>query len=238
MIDYFYSGRLVLRNLEHKNILDLFRIIDYFNLTSLKQQASYYINSIITADNVLQTFQFAILHDYREFISKCLDFIDEHIEDPEINSNLNMLSEENLITIISRDSFCLSEIELYKLIKEWHIYNNFTQINPTIFKNIRLKLFKQEELVELLIELHNLDQNAILLDQVIVAQNESQYGKSFTSDIRLFGYESDERKITCFNRGSISQFSNEISKHGLIIKMSNPAKFNFINIQLKENLKG
>jgi BTB/POZ domain-containing protein 9 len=150
LLQYIYTGKINnLRNEKEELLIDFLTLAHQFGFIELQKSISDYLESILDLKNVCSIYDISCLYNLKSLTEKCARFIDKHCIALVKSSSLLCLSCESLAAIIERDSFCLPEIEILNLVREWHEQNGFKEQNQTkseLVDRIRLPLMKLEEL--------------------------------------------------------------------------------------------
>ena len=150
VLKYIYTGTLILKNQEMYRIFDLMLIAKTLELNDLREEMSLLLENSINLENVALIYEKSNSLNQRRLKMVCEQFIDQNAEILIAKQILLHLSSQCLKQIISRDSFSVNEIKIFKLVEEWHIFHNQTNdLNIELIKEIRFKLIPSEELIDL-----------------------------------------------------------------------------------------
>lgn len=148
LLQYIYTGKMNLRNEKEELLIDFLTLAHQFGFIELQKSISDYLESILDLKNVCSIYDISCLYNLKSLSEKCARFIDKHCLALVKSNSLHSLSCESLAAVIERDSFCLPEIDILNLVREWHEQNGFkdSQVKNELVDRIRLPLMKLEEL--------------------------------------------------------------------------------------------
>ncbi|XP_065661454.1 BTB/POZ domain-containing protein 9 isoform X4 [Hydra vulgaris] len=249
LLNYIYSGLVVLKTLKDHEVIDLLNAANKYDLLALQNAVGSYLESIINIENVTIIYDAACLYSLSSLKQKCLIFIDHNAIDVLASENFVSLSETSLLAIISRDSFYAPEINIFNAIVDW-IKNNEPMLDKTsILKYVRLPLISLHDLFHVVRKSKLFNSDAIL-DAV---QMKTELG---VSDMPLRGYLDSETNLAqnCFGATVLSGefcdtlFDGEFAcydlergftrhlisdeKQGIVIALSRPSIINMIKLLL------
>ncbi|RHZ70867.1 hypothetical protein Glove_265g5 [Diversispora epigaea] len=152
ILKYIYTGTISLDpiNGDEINFVELLTASDELTLTDL---VDYMQDHIINMDrnwfkqNIVQVFNTVSRHEdlFHKLLEHCTNLI---INDPKIlftSSNFGQLSEDALLSIISKDTLQMKEIQIWEYLLKWGIaQTNITEVDPM---NWSLEEFQELEKV-------------------------------------------------------------------------------------------
>lgn len=251
LLRYIYTGKISLRNEKEESVIDLLSLVHQYGLIELQHSISDYLESILDMKNVCSIYDIASLYQLKSLKETCARYIDKHSAVLIKQNTLLSLSCESLASIISRDSFSSSEIEIFNIVKEWHVLNNSLQEpRQNLIDQIRLPLMKLEEMLKEVrnsnlfapdtildaIKLQTESNNMSLKYRGVLYPNEniatSRYNaivikgefKSALLDGDVVNYD--------FDRGFTYHPIDDTNQNSIIIKLGSPSIFNQIKLLL------
>ncbi len=132
LLQYIYTGKLSLRNEREESLIDLLALVHQYGFVDLLKASSDYLESILNIENVCSIYDISSLYQLKSLEEKCARFIDRNCATLLNHKTLLQLSCDSLASIIGRDSFCVREIDIFKIVKEWHEHNNVAESQATI----------------------------------------------------------------------------------------------------------
>ena len=126
VLNYIYTGKLILYNLKIGRIFDFIAISKTLELTSLSEELSLMLAKSLNLENALQIYEKAYRYDQKQLRKSCEIFMDKNAEILVSQESLLKLSSDSLKMLISRESFELNERRIVDIVNEWHVYQNRT----------------------------------------------------------------------------------------------------------------
>ena len=158
--------------------------------------------------------------------------------------------QDSLCSIISRDSFSASEIDVFNLVKDWHEANNILEPRIDLIEKIRLPLMKLEELLND-VRFSNLIASDVILDAIKMKHESSDMSLRYrgvlypnenvaTSRYQAIVIKGEFKSALLdgdvnnydFDRGFTYHPIDDTNQHGIIVKLGNPTIFNQIKLLL------
>jgi hypothetical protein len=78
MLRYVYYGQLTLSDYPEDQVLETYRLADYYEVEDLTESIVTYFASTLNMDNVRDRLEAAMKLGLQELESQCLDYIDRH----------------------------------------------------------------------------------------------------------------------------------------------------------------
>ena len=151
VLNYIYTGKLILKKQELYRIFDFMSIARTIHLTGMLEDMSLLLKKGLTLENVVLIYEKASEYDQVQLRISCEQFIDKNADVLVNQKSLVKMSSECLKRIISRDSFGLVEVKIFQLVEEWHVFHNRTKnLNIELIQKIRFELIPNEELSNLI----------------------------------------------------------------------------------------
>ncbi|XP_050435394.1 BTB/POZ domain-containing protein 9-like [Adelges cooleyi] len=151
LLEYIYTGRMSLDNLEDEVILELFTISDYFSFPNLQYSLSEHLRRNIRINNACSMFTVARLYQHKQLVFEILDFIITHALDVLQSKDFLSLSADALQEILIHDSFCADEIDIFRAVFRWIKENQYDPQSDAISKvlsTVRYPLMSNVDLFE------------------------------------------------------------------------------------------
>ena len=153
VLEYMYTGKLVLNNQEIDRMFDFMSIAKTLELTILMTEISVLLQEDIDLENVVLIYEQAMHFDQKQLKESCEHLIDKNAEFLVAQQSMAKLPSECLEEIISRDCFVLDESKVFELVHDWHVNHIRTrpsQLNVELIKRIRFELIPNMELSNLM----------------------------------------------------------------------------------------
>ena len=137
---YLYTGKL--KDIENNEnledlLLDLIVLATHFEIDELKYAVTNYLESIISTENVCHIFNLSGNSTLSNF---CLMFMELHASKIIEQKNYRELSEERLSQLLNSSSFDVAEVEIFKVVKDWHEHNKLSYSETNVVNCIRFPL--------------------------------------------------------------------------------------------------
>jgi len=250
LLRYIYTGKISLRNEKEEAIIDLLSLVHQYGLLELQRSISDYLESILEIKNVCSIYDISSLYQLKSLQETSARFIDKNCAIlTKQNAFLN-LSGDSLTSIISRDSFSLSEIEIFNIVKEWHKFNNLDEPRTKLIENIRLPLMKLEDLLNE-VRSSNLFSPEGILDAIKLKTESNDMSLKYrgclhpNENIATSRYQAivikGEFKTALldgdvvnydFDRGFTYHPIDDTNQNSIVIKLGSPSIFNQIKLLL------
>ena len=152
LLRYIYTGNLSLRELKEDDILDLLCLAHKYGLLSLQSAIGSYLKAIISIRNVTTIYDVACLYHLFDLQKTCLTFMDHNAVEVSSTEGFSNLSRASVSHVISRDSFCAPEIQIFRAVQSWVKANDGEDViddgPPTsdILSAVRLPLISLNDL--------------------------------------------------------------------------------------------
>jgi len=120
---YIYTGCINLYNMKEELIKDLLALAHQYVFPELEQAISEYLKSILNQVNVCLVYDVANLYQLRSLTEACRQFVDLQATDILQSEAFLLLSPGTLRDLLVRDSFCVSEVEIFRAVLRWWRHN-------------------------------------------------------------------------------------------------------------------
>ena len=163
LLKYIYTGLLSLHSFKEDLILDILGLAHLYGFLELEYSISEYLKVRISLKNkalsripyfqavlcvrtVCLIYDTASLYQLADLAKASLMFMDRHAAEVLHHEAFLSLSEAAVKSIISRDSFCAAEVDIFKAVDAWSKANSGDIVN--ILNEIRLELVTIPDLLK------------------------------------------------------------------------------------------
>ncbi|CAH1791881.1 unnamed protein product [Owenia fusiformis] len=146
LLKYIYTGRVNLADMKEENLLDVLGLSHQYGFLELESSISDYLKATLNIRNVCFIYDLANMYGLASLCKTCYEFIDRNAPDVLRGEAFLSLSGPALYDIISRDSFCAAEIDIFNAIKVWSERNPEVDVAP-IMSVVRLPLMTIPQLL-------------------------------------------------------------------------------------------
>jgi len=171
LLRYIYMGHMTLGNQKDELILEILGLAHKYGFQDLESAISDYLKAVLSIKNVCLVYGMAALYGLSKLMQSCCYFMDRHAGDVIQHESFSNLSRDSLRAIISRDSFCATEVDIFKAAAAWVKANadedfpSSVEENSDILSEVRLSLIPTQDLLKV-VRPTNLVQPDILLDAI------------------------------------------------------------------------
>ena len=193
LLKYIYTGNLSLHSFKEDLILDILGLAHLYGFLELENSISEYLKAVLCVRTVCLIYDTASLYQLQDLARASLMFMDRHAAEVLTHESFLSLSENAVKSIISRDSFCAAEVDIFKSVDAWS-KSNPGDIHP-ILNEIRLELVTIADLLKVVrpTELIPAD---ILLDAI---QSRTELRDT---DLRYRGYKMPDENVAVPRHGA------------------------------------
>ncbi|TGZ74333.1 hypothetical protein CRM22_000993 [Opisthorchis felineus] len=117
VLQYIYTGRLTVTKL--RTMLDVLGLAHQYDFRSLETALSAHLTHSLRLSNVWLIYNLAVMYGLEELINACLKFLDGIAPAPLFSPHFLHLSQPAVERLLSRDSFCASEIDIFRSLCAW-----------------------------------------------------------------------------------------------------------------------
>ncbi len=172
LLKYIYSAHIQLKSFKEETILEIFGLAHEYGFTELENAISDYLKETLAIRNVCVIYDAANLFQLQPLAEVCRTFIDRQALDVINHESFFNLSANTLKEMISRDSFCAPEINIFRAVCEWAQRNPSCDSLKEIMASIRLSLISTNDLLSVVRNSGLIEADAIL--DAIDAKNQSR----------------------------------------------------------------
>ena len=209
LLKYIYTGHMSLGNLSEELILDVLGLAHQYGFDNLQTAISGYLRAVLSISNVCLIYDTAALYNLSDLIVSCALFMDRNATEIISHDSFHNLSAVSPVTIrilsvkfslvclfqsaiyeiISRDSFCAPEVEIFRAVHAWVTSNPQEESEP-ILSAVRLSLMSTPDLLKV-VRPTGLVPPDVILD-AIQSREESR-----DMELKYRGYLSKLFKVPC-----------------------------------------
>ncbi|ELU08603.1 hypothetical protein CAPTEDRAFT_220698 [Capitella teleta] len=151
LLKYIYTGRMLLTSLQEESLLDVLGLADRFGFVELKNSISQYLEAMLSIRNVCLIYDMASVYSLSSLLQTCFEFMDQNAMDTLQSDSFMTLSASSMRAVLSRDSFCAPEIEIFKAVRRWAEQNPEVELS-SVMCSVRLPLMSLGELLNIVRE--------------------------------------------------------------------------------------
>ncbi|XP_041353086.1 BTB/POZ domain-containing protein 9-like isoform X2 [Gigantopelta aegis] len=148
LLKYMYTGRMNLLDFKEENLLDILGLAHRFGFVELESSISDYLKAILNIKNVCVIYDLANMYSLTSLCNVCKEFIERNASEILRCDYFYSLSQSSARQLLSRDSFCAQEIDIFCAVREWAEHNPGQDPTP-ILDMVRLPLMTMNELLNI-----------------------------------------------------------------------------------------
>lgn len=139
LLKYVYAGHIVLSGCREDLILEILGLAHQYVFPTLESAVSDYLKAVFSVRTVCLVYDTAALYHLSNLSEAALEFMDGHAVEILVQESFLGLSEAAVRTVISRDSFCADEVDIFRAVARWAQANPEQEVRG-ILGEIRLSL--------------------------------------------------------------------------------------------------
>ncbi|KAL7644978.1 UNVERIFIED_CONTAM: hypothetical protein RMT77_004795 [Armadillidium vulgare] len=174
LLKYIYTGLVNLGSEKEDVVLEILGLAHQYGFIELETAVCDYLKETLCTNNVCIIYDMASLYSLKGLSTVCEDFIDKNAPAVLSHESFMAVSPGALKSLIKRDSFCASEIQIFQAVKKW--CENNSEISSEQLKEIlsfiRLPLINLHDLLNEVRPTGLISPDTIL--DAIKAKNESR----------------------------------------------------------------
>ncbi|GIZ01715.1 hypothetical protein CEXT_34661 [Caerostris extrusa] len=174
-------------------VLEILGLAHQYNFVELETAISDYLKAILNIRNVCMIYDMASLFNLSS-LEVCCSFVDRNALDIIHHESFLSLSASGLKEMISRDSFCASEVDIFRAVCEWAQQNPDADMED-ILSAVRLPLMALPELLNVVRPTGMVSPDTIL--DAIKARTESR-----DTDLNYRGFLMPEENVASPKHGA------------------------------------
>ncbi|CAL1546096.1 unnamed protein product [Lymnaea stagnalis] len=194
LLKYIYTGRMNLIEIQEENLLDILSLSHRFGFVELESAISDYLKAILNIRNVCHIYDLANIYSLTSLCNVCKDYMDRNAQEVLGSESFLSLSQASMRDLISRDSFCAPEIEIFRAVCNWAEHNKGQDPTP-ILEVVRLQLMEMHELLNVVRDTGLVSSDSIL--DAIKIQTESR-----DMDLKYRGFQVMEENVATIRLGA------------------------------------
>ncbi|XP_035227045.1 BTB/POZ domain-containing protein 9-like [Stegodyphus dumicola] len=194
LLKYIYTGHMTLASLKEEMVLDILGLAHQYGFVELETAISDYLKAILNIRNVCMIYDMASLFHLSSLADVCCSFVDRNALDIIHHESFLTLSASALKEMISRDSFCASEVDIFRAVCEWAQQNPDVDMRE-ILSAVRLPLMALPDLLNVVRPTGLVSADTIL--DAIKARTESR-----DTDLKYRGYLMPEENVASPKHGA------------------------------------
>ena len=101
----------------------MLKLSDQFGFEPLKDALGEELTNVINDHNVLQLLSYADMYQVTRLLENCCAFVERHVNVLH-SDDIASMSDHALTVILSRDSLCVPEIQIFHAVLRWKESNN------------------------------------------------------------------------------------------------------------------
>ena len=86
-----------------------------YGFVDLETSISDYLRAVLSVRNVCLIYDMASMYALQSLLASCHSFMDRHATEVILHTSFLSLSPQGIKDIISRDSFCAPEVDIFKV---------------------------------------------------------------------------------------------------------------------------
>lgn len=197
LLRYIYTGFMNLGSQKDELILDILGLAHQYGFQDLETSISDYLRAVLAIKNVCLVYDTASLYGLDVLVASCGSFMDRHAVDVIQHESFVSLSADGVRQIISRDSFCAPEVDIFRAIHKWVTANSIEEEEAArILNQVRLPLMSTQDLLKV-VRPTSLVQPDVLLD-AIQSRTESR-----DMELKYRGYLIPEENVATPRHGAV-----------------------------------
>ncbi|CAJ0582241.1 unnamed protein product, partial [Mesorhabditis spiculigera] len=149
LLRFIYSSTLSLVGLGEDLVIEILAHARLFQFTSLVESLAEYLKLVLDDSNLCTIFNISQLYSIPSLSDFCLEYADRNAGMVLSSEGFLQLSRECVQQLISRDSFCAREIDIFRAIDSW-CRANPEDLGRELLKYVRLSLISMDDLLSVL----------------------------------------------------------------------------------------
>lgn len=132
ILRFIYTGCMSLIPLNVNQIVDVYGLVELYDFESLKEIIPKHLSGSLSVDNCFEILNAACLYSLDDLKNSCLSLMDRRSNEILQHDSFKSLSLTPLSTLLKRDTFYASEIDIFHAVKDWSLNN------PTVDSKVKL----------------------------------------------------------------------------------------------------
>ncbi|CAD6186594.1 unnamed protein product [Caenorhabditis auriculariae] len=201
VLKYAYTGKLPMKELSD-DAMEILFLAHQYELLDLQNAVSDYLQSITTIGNLPTILNAAHMYCLEDLIEFCMDFADRNATNVLKFETFGLLSPDVAVQLLLRDSFCASEIEIFRAIcsvlearaQEENKVRSF-------LKCVRLPLITQSDLLSVV-------RNSKLIDSDAILDAIAQQSAELLNPALFRGFKFSDENVATAALGAVASVGN------------------------------
>lgn len=191
---YVYTGHMSLSTMKEEMVLNVLGLAHKYGFEKLEEAISDFLRHSLSIVNVCAFYDAANLYTLDSLGKECCSYIDRHAYDVIHHDSFLTLSTSALKEMISRDSFCCPEVDIFRAVIEW-VRKNPGSVASDVLTCVRLPLISLSDLLHVVRPCDLVSADVIL--DAIKARSESR-----DADLKYRGYLMAEENVATPRHGA------------------------------------
>ncbi|XP_028968050.1 BTB/POZ domain-containing protein 9-like [Galendromus occidentalis] len=147
VLKYIYTARWELKSMDVETILEVLSVADLYGLQKMRTSLCEYLEEIMSTDNVLLICDSLEPLSLKHLHEVCAHFMDQ-VPQAVLESEAFCTSRASTLSrILSRDSFCAEEIDIFRAVTRWCKKNPDPEDQAEVLGRLRLPLIPTRSLL-------------------------------------------------------------------------------------------
>ncbi|XP_028968051.1 uncharacterized protein LOC114828367 [Galendromus occidentalis] len=147
VLKYIYTAQLELKSMDVETILEVLSLADLYGLEKMRTSLCEYLEETMSADNVLLICESIEPLSFKHLHEVCVHFMDQVPQAVLESEAFSTSRARTLSRILSRDSFCAEEIEIFRAVTRWCKQNPDPEDQAEVLGMLRLPLIPTKSLL-------------------------------------------------------------------------------------------
>ena len=147
LLRYIYTGQMSLGSLKDELVLEILGLAHQYGFQDLEAAVSNHLRAVLSIRNVCLIYDTAALYQLRDLVSSCCLFMDRHAAEIIKHDSFLNMSANGVRDVVSRDSFCAPEVEIFRSVHDW-VRANPSEERAPILRSVRLSLMATPDLLK------------------------------------------------------------------------------------------
>lgn len=120
LLRYVYTGQMSLSTQKDEMILEILGLAHQYGFTDLETSISDYLRlTLLNISNVSLIYDTASLYQLETLVNACCSYMDKYASEVIKHESLTSLTASSFEAVISRDSFCALEVDIFLAAWSW-----------------------------------------------------------------------------------------------------------------------
>lgn len=146
LLQYVYTGRIGLSDMSEELVQEVLALAHRYGFEDLEEAICLFLRHSLSIRNVCQLYDASLLYGLTSLTKDCCSFIDRNATEVMADESFVSLSVDALKEMISRDSFCAQEVDIFRAVVSW-IQNKGHEDPAEVLCCVRLPLISVPDLM-------------------------------------------------------------------------------------------